>query len=95
MPRYIDNETRQKILSVVHMTQQEEAVENILNDIPEAELAPVIHAHWIHRFCDHRNDYLDVLEYPYRCSACRVKNKELTKRCPECGARMDKEVKYD
>lgn len=62
---------------------------NKLQSFPTADVAPVIHAHWIRRFCDHRNDYYDVLEYPYRCSACREKSKELTKRCPECGAKMD------
>lgn len=63
---------------------------------PKADAEPVRHAHWIDRTRDHRNDYYDVMEYPYRCSACRVKSKELTKRCPDCGAKMDeKEKKND
>lgn len=62
---------------------------------PAADVEPIVHAHWIRRYCDHRNDYLDVLAYPYICSWCREKSKETTKRCPECGARMDDKVKED
>lgn len=34
--------------------------------------------------------------YPY-CSVCKAEPKhgEMTKHCPECGARMDKEVEID
>lgn len=68
-------------------------VQEKVKKFPTADVEPIVHAHWIRRLRDHRNDYHDVMEYPYRCSACRVKNKELTKRCLECGARMDEKVR--
>ena len=61
-------------------------------NLPREDVEPIVHAYWIRRTWDHRNDYYDVLDYPYRCSACREKSKELTKRCPNCGARMDGKV---
>lgn len=99
MLRYIDNETRQEILSVVHMTQQEEAVENILKDISEADFAPVVHAHWIYRGNEHYS-LCDWYEH-FECSRCRRKVKLSSKGEIEdlpycnCGARMDEEVKED
>lgn len=100
MPNYVDVERfkiwlSEKVNEGLVSFSSAESAASLLRYAPTEDVEPVVHAHWIHRFCDHRNDYLDVLEYPYICSACRVKNKELTKRCPECGARMDKEVKYD
>ena len=70
-----------------------EEIINKLQSFPTADIEPVVHAHWLRRRWDHMNDYYDVMEYPYRCSACRVKSKESTKRCPECGARMDEKVR--
>ena len=93
MLRYIDEETRDSLLSATYMTDLENTIQRILDEAPTTNVEPIVHAHWIRRIWDHRNDYYDVLDYPYRCSACRMKNKELTKRCPECGAKMDEEVK--
>lgn len=91
MPKYYEGEA---VVNAFTETTNQSATwaRGILANMKEADVEPVVHAHWIRRFCDHRNDYLDVLEYPYRCSWCRVKNKEITKRCPECGARMDGEI---
>ncbi len=90
MPRYIDADNKE---ALEKCSNQYPMVSCALNAyFPTEDVEPIVHAHWIHRTRDHRNDYYDVMEYPYRCSACRVKNKELTKRCPECGARMDDEV---
>lgn len=55
----------------------------IPKDTPAADVAPVVHGHWI--ICS--DGY-----YPY-CSVCKCepKGREMTKFCGECGAKMDKE----
>ena len=55
----------------------------IINEAPAADVAPVVHGHWI--ICS--DGY-----YPY-CSVCKCepKGREMTKFCGECGAKMDKE----
>ena len=91
MPRYIDADLIPYSESE-NGCQDDIAYRYDINEIPTADVEPIVHAHWIRRTHDHMNDYYDVMEYPYRCSACRVKSKELTKRCPECGAKMDERV---
>ena len=68
----------------------DEHIEELLNDFyvipkdtPAADVAPVIHGHWI--ICS--DGY-----YPY-CSVCKrePKGREMTKFCGECGAKMDEE----
>lgn len=99
MPRYVDVEPIEKFITDGLNDQKSPygwVGVKILAEVhyaPTADVEPVVHAHWIRRLRDHRNDYYDVMEYPYRCSACREKNKEESKRCPECGARMDEEAK--
>ena len=97
MPRYVDaEEAKKNVFGVLHCeyaTPEEDMALSAIDDTPTADVEPIVHAHWIRRYCDHRNDYYDVLAYPYICSACREKNKEATKRCPECGARMDEKVR--
>ena len=55
--------------------------------VPAADVAPVVHGHWI--ICS--DGY-----YPY-CSVCKCepKGREMTKFCGECGAKMDEEVSND
>ena len=55
----------------------------IINEAPAADVAPVVHGHWI--ICS--DGY-----YPY-CSVCKCepKGREMTKFCGECGAKMDEE----
>lgn len=56
-------------------------LEDALNKIPAADVAPVVHGRWIH--------------YPdcgvTRCSHCGWSIEECweSKHCPECGCRMD------
>lgn len=97
MPRYIDADAAkidaEERGGTLWLTDGDvKEVKRFLDDQPTADVEPIVHAHWIRRTRDHRNDYYDVMEYPYRCSACREKSKEHTKRCHECGARMDEEV---
>ena len=49
-----------------------------LDAIPAADVAPVVHGHWIHR----KNWGKWV------CSACSSEEDRPRKRCPECGAKM-------
>ena len=44
-----------------------------------AEYAPVVHGMWYKDYTPHR---------PY-CSVCDYRTWELTKYCPNCGAKMD------
>lgn len=57
-----------------------EVVPKLLDDEPFADVKPVVHAKW---------EISSDGYYPY-CSRCFGRpNGELTKYCPDCGARMD------
>ena len=67
-------------------------------DMPAADVAPVIHAHW--------EEYLDYncYNYSYCCSNCgknaltkegTMHDQVLTGFCPYCGAKMDEPVEED
>ena len=61
----------------------------IIAEAPAADVAPVVHAHWI------RYDDADIVEGyyvpEYECSKCRAWKKDDSDYCPDCGARMDEE----
>ena len=50
---------------------------NALDDFPAADVAPVIHAHWV-----------ELSDDAY-CSHCGGDMDYNSKYCPECGAKMD------
>lgn len=52
---------------------------DILQGIPAADVAEVVHARW---GADADGDY-------YRCNACAEWQDRKTVYCPECGAKMD------
>ena len=54
---------------------------SIINDVPTASVAPVVHGRWVNRF----NDSV------YECSECGTIGLPCWKGCPECLARMDGE----
>lgn len=58
---------------------------------PTADVAPVVHAEWVHRY----NDFGEQIDDRWYCSQCAGCNEyRKTWHCPECGAKMDgKEVK--
>ena len=60
---------------------------NIVEDIKPADVAPVVHAHWIR----HENaDEIDGYEVPmFECSKCRAWKEDDSDYCPDCGAKMD------
>ena len=64
--------------------RQEEYVINVLNKLPAADVAPVVHAHWVH---DETGWY-----YCSHCRKCWLVNDTAAlghKYCSKCGAKMD------
>lgn len=62
-------------------------------NIPPADVAPVIHAHWIERI--ERDDYSDYEEEWLECSNCQYTDSERPHNfCPHCGAKMDEVFKH-
>lgn len=55
-----------------------------IRDFPAADVAPVVHAHWIEHIDDYENycECSNCHEYPYGPL-------NETMFCPNCGARMD------
>ena len=77
----------QKINAYVITTQDVEYIKKLINETEPADVAPVIHAHWIF----YANGTCD-------CSNCHtVWDSNMVNRwieyCPFCGAKMDEEVK--
>ena len=75
---------------------REEAIETIVDlcikSEPIADVAPVVHAHWIYKYQNSDGCYI------YECSSCgrfeKVEFKDDLKTMPHChcGAKMDEEV---
>lgn len=65
--------------------------EKALMNVPAADVAPVVHAHWV----DDR-DGIDIAfgecDPDCHCSACGNRSDRYFKYCPRCGAKMDQEV---
>lgn len=86
MAEYIE---REAALSAVYETYLEylSVVQNAVRNIPAADVAPVVHGHFVHdgpRF-DHGVDW-------WHCSNCGRLASGVETRfdyCPWCGARMD------
>ena len=85
MAEYIE---REAALNVINENKSSTELAWIsVSKIPAADVAPVVHSKW-EICCD---GY-----YPY-CKRCRnePQGRVMTKFCPNCGAKMDKEVNYD
>lgn len=73
------------------------ALEDVVNDIPAADVAPVVHGRWggwttpaFYGMDDFGEPiYRDATFY--RCSKCDRKSVIKEKYCPNCGAKMDLE----
>ena len=70
-------------------------LENALNRIPAADVAPVQHGEWISVDTSYWRWYHDtartVFSKSFRCSECGRKTIIREKFCPSCGTKMDKE----
>ena len=51
---------------------------------PVKNVAPVVHAHWVHRTAE--------WNFTEECSKCHFGHDYRTPFCPICGAKMDEEV---
>ena len=79
MAEYIEREA-----ALMKLMQDGCSAKNLqsISDMPAADVAPVIHAHW--------DDSFDGIT-PY-CSACGMSHRCLRRTpdyCPNCGAKMD------
>ena len=83
MARYIDAE---KILFERDTNFRLVVSRDWINNIPTADVQPIIHAKWI------KGRYGDDTDYSI-CSNCKsLHNRWISYRyCPDCGAKMDKE----
>lgn len=85
MAEYIN---REKAKSMLHI-EYAYAAEQLLDEIPAADVATVVHGRWIYE-----EETLFTLS-GYRCSVCRRPRwlspdvPEAFKYCPNCGAKMD------
>lgn len=63
--------------------------EKAINEVPTADVAPVVHAHWEYKY----DTYCGFQDIDVRCSVCKtttnIKRFRKTKWCPDCGAKMD------
>ena len=96
MPRYIDAEKAIEIAesnkAVLQSLGDIVDIREIVNDVPTADVQPVVHAKW----------EKPIKPYPYyswKCSECGCEEYRQTDRngqylemkyCPFCGAKMDK-----
>lgn len=79
MFEYINREKAKRLLHIEYAY----AAEQLLDEIPAADVAPVVHGGWV---CVHKIDPISG----YRCSKCRhIVGFDLTPYCPNCGAKMD------
>lgn len=85
MAEYINREKAKRLFHIEYAY----AAAQLLDEIPSADVAPVVHGRWIYEE--------ETLFTPsgYRCSVCRRPRwlspdvPEAFKYCPNCGAKMD------
>ena len=93
MAEYIERERIRKAIVGACLENQNcpmfiaATIDQMIDCVPAADVAPVVHSKW-EICCD---GY-----YPY-CKRCRnePQGRVMTQFCPNCGAKMDEEVKYD
>lgn len=91
MTRYIDvedfKEEVRKLGKSLLNEWDTQGVLSVLERVPTADVAPVIHGHWIYQGLSPYNCFS-------RCSCCDVvfDGYETLEYCPKCGAKMDEVV---
>lgn len=88
MPRYIDADAlTDKLVALMERYAEQGRTEvaqdynwvcTVLDAAPTADVAPVIHAHW-----------MKANGGKWRCSSCRGRQEKPSRFCKECGARMN------
>lgn len=78
MAEYIDREKAKRLLHIEYAY----AAEQLLDEIPAADIAPVAHGRWVRKnewtFVCPNCDYVDAYPFDDRYNYC-----------PNCGAKMD------
>ena len=69
--------------------QVADSIASDLEDIEPADVAPVVHGHWI--MGKYTDDDLRYNDYSYRCNRCGKIVDFEENYCPNCGAKMDGE----
>ena len=59
-----------------------EAIKNIINSIPAADVTPVVYGRWIW------HNKWEPFEFKYECSICHDGSDLESKYCPHCGAKL-------
>lgn len=85
MPKYYEGEAIVKAFTET-TNQSETWARGILASMKEADVAPIVHGHWIYM-----DTYRTVSRY--KCSECERVVTQKENSCPRCFARMDEEVK--
>lgn len=75
---YIDREKAKRLLHIEYAY----AAEQLLDEVPAADVAPVVHARWI----PFHSETAGEIQY---CSNCKIGNAAKSDFCPHCGAIMD------
>lgn len=80
MDEYISREKAKRLLHIEYAY----AAEQLLDEIPAADVAPVVHGRWV----THYRSGTPVAE-GYVSTCCDMWNKRKSPYCPNCGAKMD------
>jgi len=94
MADYIDRE--KAIKAVKHAWAKGLEPTQYIEEIPAADVAPVVHAHWIAEIVAIETVYGTDMKERVGCSKCKHKFLEAAKTylfCPMCGAKMDEKEK--
>lgn len=95
MDEYISKQTfKEKYLCCGWLPEMSEEE---FDAFPAADVVEVRHGRWIPEACESVSKRNRLIEYRvYSCSICGRSNGRVKKKyCPNCGARMDKEVDYE
>lgn len=88
MLKYYDGETVVKAFTET-TNQSATWARGVLSRTEEADVAPVVHAHWIKVQWVKDESYQEGGWWISRCSHCIMPYNEETRCCPHCGAKMD------
>lgn len=89
MAEYIDREKAKRLLHIEYAY----AAEQLLDEIPAADVAPVVHGLWERKPSSSwrwtPSGAVAVTRTTYRCGLCGRGTAVKSNYCPHCGAKMD------